>query len=294
MRILILGGGGMLGHQLAASYQSIHEIFVTVRGNREGSGLADLLSPKQVLEQVDVLDKAQLEKIFEQVKPEAVINAVGVIKQRDDASVAIPSIEINSLLPHRLSELCMQAGARLVHLSTDCVFSGEKGFYAESDVPDARDLYGRSKLLGEVTDPHTVTLRTSIIGLELRHKKSLIEWYLAQSGAIKGFTRAIYSGFTTAEMARIIERVLLQHPELNGLYQVASEPINKYQLLSCLNELLGRDDLEIVPDAEFVCDRSLNGELFKQATGYQPPSWDNMLAELGEQIKERDKALTTC
>jgi dTDP-4-dehydrorhamnose reductase len=230
---------------------------------------------------------ARLAEVVADFLPEVVINAAGIVKQRPAAAEVIPSLEINALLPHRLAVLCRAARARLVHMSTDCVFSGSQGHYGEDDLPDAHDLYGRTKLLGEVHEAHCVTVRTSIIGLELARRKSLIEWYLAQRGTIRGFRRAIYSGLTTSEMARVIERVLQLHPDLSGLWHVASAPISKYDLLCRLNDRLGRQDLRIEPDDELVCDRSLDQRRFQARTGYVAPAWDAMLDELGVQIMNR-------
>ncbi len=287
MRILILGGDGMLGHQLLQAWQDRHEVMVSLRGPLSHYAAYGLFSEANSIDHVDVRDIDRVGRLLRQFRPEAVVNAVGIIKQRDEAHDAIACIEINTLLPHRLSVLCTDIGARLVHLSTDCVFSGKKGMYREDELEDARDLYGRSKLLGEVHDAHAVTLRTSIIGLELARKRSLIEWFLAQRGTVKGFTRAIYSGLTTLEMARIIERVLLQHPDLSGLWHVASQPISKYDLLQKLAVLLGRQDIDVVPYDDFACDRSLDASRFEARTGYQSPSWDTMLADLAAQIQER-------
>lgn len=289
MRILILGGDGMLGHQLLKSWQQHHEVRVTLRGEQSRYNQFGLFNPDNSYYGIDVRKFSDLEAVVHTFRPEAIINAVGIVKQRAEADDAILSLEINSLLPHRLSRLCTETGARLVHLSTDCVFSGNKGMYTEDDLEDARDIYGRSKLMGEVHDAHAVTIRTSIIGLELSRNKSLIEWYLVQKGRISGFTRAIYSGFTTLEMARIIEKVLLEYTSISGLWHVASAPINKYELLKRLGELLGRDDIELLPDDEFFCERSLDASRFNSETGYQPPSWDAMLTELAQQIRERDR-----
>ncbi len=277
----------MLGHQLLQSWQDAHDVRVTLRNDAVHYAYYGLFSADNSIYGVDVRDFSTVERVVKVFRPEAVVNAIGIVKQRDEAGDAILSLEINALLPHRLSLLCGEIGARLIHLSTDCVFSGRKGMYTEDDWEDARDLYGRSKLLGEVREAHTVTLRTSIIGLELARKRSLIEWFLAQRGQVKGFTRAIYSGFTTLEMARIIERILLQHRDLSGLWHVASEPISKYDLLHQLAVRLGRQDIELLPDDDFACDRSLDASGFKARVGYQPPSWDAMLAELAVQIQER-------
>jgi dTDP-4-dehydrorhamnose reductase len=287
MRILILGGGGMLGHQLFLSLGTRHEVRVTLRHGMAELPAAGLFPDDSVYSGVDVRSDDALTRVLNAFRPEAVINAVGVIKQRDAAKAAIPNIAINALLPHRLSFFCEKIGARLVQPSTDCVFSGDRGHYMEGDFPDARDLYGRSKYLGEVDEAHCITLRTSIIGLELLHKQSLIEWFLAQKGAIKGYRKAIYSGLTTLEFARVVDKVLTEHRQLSGVYQVSSEAIDKFTLLSSLALKLDRKDLTIEPDDRFVCDRSLNGSRFSAATGYRAPSWDSMLDELAGQIISR-------
>jgi dTDP-4-dehydrorhamnose reductase len=287
MRVLILGGDGMLGHRLFLHLRGRHEVRVTLR-----RGLADyerygLFTKGNSYASVEALDRDALTGVFADFRPEAVVNAVGIVKQRGAAKEAIPSLEVNSLLPHRLALLCRAAGARLVHISTDCVFSGRDGGYTEESYPDAEDLYGRTKLLGEVDEPGAITLRTSIIGLELARKTGLIEWFLAQEGEVRGFTNAIYTGLTTAELSHVIERVLVEHPDLYGVWQVASEKINKHDLLVRFSEVLGRDDLHIVPDGSVKIDRSLVGDAFRQATGYSAPSWDEMLQELGAEVRER-------
>ena len=289
MRILILGGSGMLGHQLFRSLSERHRVRVTLQHRLADYPFPGLFCEENTYQSIDLRKEDAIRRVFAEFRPEAVINGAGVIKQRDAAKAAIPCIEINALLPHRLSWLCQDSGARLVQPSTDCVFSGKGGKYRESDFPDADDLYGRSKLLGEVNEKHCITLRTSIIGLELANKQSLIEWFLAQKGRIQGYRNAIYSGFTTLEMARIVEKVLIEYPALSGVYQVASEPIDKYTLLKKLCAKLQRRDLEIDPDEQFVCDRSLNGERFASATGYRAPDWERMLDELAAQIQARER-----
>lgn len=289
MRILILGGDGMLGHRLLLHLRDRHETKVTLRRGLPEYKQYGLFTPENSYAGVEARDVERLLEVFGDFRPEAVVNCVGIIKQRGQAKEAIPSIEINALLPHRLAVACKAIGARLVHLSTDCVFSGRKGDYTEQDTPDAEDLYGRTKLLGEVGEEPAVTLRTSIIGLELARKGSLIEWFLSQKGEIKGFTEAIYTGLTTAEMSRVIEKVLVDHPDLSGVWQVSSEKIDKYDLLSRFSEKLGRDDVSIVPDASVKIDRSLSGLEFTKATGYDPPGWDAMLAELALEVQARKR-----
>lgn len=279
MRILILGGDGMLGHQLLKQLQHRHEVKVTLRQDLGVYCPIGIFNSENAYDAIDVRSLGRLVEVLADFRPEAVINAVGIVKQRPDAKESIPSLEINALLPHRLSVLCKGIGARLIHLSTDCIFSGKKGNYLESDPSDAEDLYGRTKFLGEVHDSNCLTLRTSIIGRELSRHKSLLDWFLAQTGTVKGFTKAIYTGFTTLEMGRIIEKMLLEHPYASGVYQVSSDPINKYELLCLVREKLGHD-IEIIPDDAFCCDRSLDSTRFRVNFNYSPPSWPDMIEEL--------------
>lgn len=279
MRILILGGDGMLGHQLLKSLAPRHEVKVTLRQDLEVYAPFRLFDNDNVYAGIDVRSLERLTEVLADFRPDAVINAVGIVKQRPTAKEILPSLEINSLLPHRLSILCKAVGARLIHLSTDCIFSGRKGNYQEDDPSDAEDLYGKTKYLGEVYDDHCLTLRTSIIGRELARNKSLLEWFLAQTGTVKGFTKAIYTGFTTLEMSRIIENMLLNHPEACGVYQVSSDPINKYEILLLFREKLGHK-IKIVADESFYCDRSLNSTRFRKEFAYTPPTWDTMIEEL--------------
>lgn len=280
MRILILGGAGMLGHQLWREFHSRHEVWVTLRQPLAAGEAPAGFDPARTLTGVAAEDDAALARAFATARPEAVINCIGVVKQRPEASDPLVCIPINALLPHRVARLAATAHARMIHISTDCVFSGQRGGYTETDASDAGDLYGRSKFLGEVHDAHAVTLRTSIIGRELRTRSGLIEWFLAQQGrTIRGFRRAIYSGLTTPELARVIERVLVRHPEINGLWHVCGEAINKYELLRLAQRSFGWTG-EILPDDSLVCDRSLDSSRFRAATGYVPPSWPAMLDEL--------------
>jgi len=279
VRILILGGDGMLGHQLLTSLQPRHEIKVTLRQDLPAYASTRLFSSDNAYDAVDIRSLERVMEVMADFRPDAVINAAGIVKQRPDAKESIPSLEINALLPHRLAVLCKGTGARLIHLSTDCVFSGEKGNYVESDPSDAEDLYGRTKYLGEVHDGNCLTLRTSIIGRELSRRKSLLEWFLAQAGPVRGFTKAIYTGFTTQEMSRIMEKMLLEYPQAAGVYHVSSDPISKYDLLLLFREKLGHD-IEIIPDDGFCCDRSLDSTRFRSEFNYTPPSWPAMIEEL--------------
>ena len=282
MKILLLGGSGMLGHRLWMNLSKEHEVWVTVRTN--GSEFPDVPEfPKQyVRPMVDALYFDQVIRAMASIQPDLVINCIGLIKQQGHlARDPLFSINLNAQFPHRLSMLCRTAKIRLIHISTDCVFSGKKGGYMENDTPDAEDLYGRTKFLGEVTYPHCVTLRTSIIGREIKRRLGLIEWFLAQKGPINGYTRAIYSGFTTDEFSRIILNDVIPNTQLSGLYHVSSEPISKYDLLVLAREAF-KKDIEIIPDDSVINNRTLVSTRFREATGYQPPSWEEMIQELAE------------
>ena len=283
MRLLILGGSGMLGHQLWRGLHAQHDTWVTLRRPVADFAVHNLFDEAKAIQLDDITDDTALERALGQAKPEAVINCVGLIKQRDEASNEALTLRVNAEFPHRLAKCCGEAGARLIHFSTDCIFAGTKGNYTESDPSDAADLYGQSKHQGEVADAHSVTLRTSVIGHELGTNLALLNWFLSQRGqAISGFTKVIYSAFTTLEMARIVDRILTQHPALSGVWHVASEPISKFALLQLCREKLGWEGV-IEPNDEFVCDRSLNADRFNQATGYTPPSWEAMISELAQQ-----------
>ena len=284
MRTLILGGDGMLGHQLLRQWQERHEVRVTLRRDPEAYVGFNLFRPDNCYYGVDIARTEELVGVLADYHPQAVVNAVGIVKQQPAAKESIPSIEINALFPHRLAMLCNAIGARLIHMSTDCVFSGRKGNYHEGDLADAEDLYGKSKYLGEVHEAHCVTLRTSIIGTELSRKKSLVEWFLAQKNPVKGFRKAIFSGFTTIEMARIVESLLVRHPAASGLYHVSSAPISKYDLLMLIRNKLGMST-EIAPDDSLQIDRSLDSARFRRECGYNPPTWENMIEELANDIK---------
>jgi dTDP-4-dehydrorhamnose reductase len=272
-RLLILGGAGMLGHKVWQRLSPRFDTLVTLRSPAAEYGLFD---PQRVIEGIDVTDFARLDALIAEVRPDVVVNCVGIIKQLSQAHEAIPSITINSLLPHRLAAACAKTGARLIHISTDCVFSGRRGMYREDDISDAEDLYGRSKYLGEVGGG-ALTLRTSIIGRELRGTSGLVEWFLAnRGGAVDGYEKAIFSGLTTIALADLIGDLIDnfngRHPSLEGLYQVSTEPIDKLTLLNLLNEAYGANVI-IRPSSAVRIDRSLDSSRFREATGWSPKPW---------------------
>lgn len=284
-KILILGAAGMLGHKLCQRLPGQgYEVVATVRQTRERyAPYKEVFGQTRLVEGIDAMNFESLAALVKKEKPFAVVNCVGLIKQHRDAENRLLAVALNSYLPHRLDALCADEGARLVHFSTDCVFSGHKGQYRESDLSDAEDVYGRSKYLGETEGPagDSVTMRSSIIGRELiGPKHGLFEWFLGQRGKrIGGFTKAIYTGFTTIEMARIVARVLDAKQALRGVYQVASAPISKFDLLALLREI-GAYPVEIDGNRDFACDRSLVMDRFTDATGYVAPAWKPMLEEM--------------
>ncbi len=225
---------------------------------------------------VDVLDIDALLSALARVRPDVVVNCVGLVKQLGAANDPLSALPLNSLFPHRLARVCALLGARLVHLSTDCVFRGDKAAYTEDTTPDAYDLYGRSKLLGEVDEPHVVTLRTSIVGRELGSRHGLVEWFLGALGPVRGFTRSVFSGLTTDELTRIIIRHVLPNSNLRGVWHVSADAINKHDLLLLLRGAYGLTTT-VEPDDSVVLDRSLDSTRFRAATGYTPPSWPAMI-----------------
>jgi dTDP-4-dehydrorhamnose reductase len=273
----------MLGHKMFQILGArFHDTGCTMRGRPDEPLFAgvDLLRTKAVIPEVDAADLVVLDRLIADLRPQTIVNCIGIVKQRPEARDAIPSITLNALLPHRLAAVAKTVGARVIHFSTDCVFSGREGGYTEDDVSDAADLYGRSKFLGEVKGPNALTLRTSIIGRELYNFASLLEWFLAQKGkTINGFRQVLYSGVTTNLMARLVGDLIDHHPTLTGLYQVAGPWISKHDLL-CLARNAFKLDVDIVPDDVEVNDRTLVGDRFRAATGFVAPSWEEMLTEV--------------
>jgi len=278
--VLVLGATGMLGNAM-------------VRVLAEDSGLSVVAAARSAdavrrfapdigarfVGGLDAESPDRLAALIAEVQPQVVVNCIGLIKQLASGQEVLAAVPINSLLPHRLATLCALADARLIHISTDCVFTGEKGDYRESDRPDATDVYGLSKYLGEVRGQNAITLRTSIIGRELGSRNGLVEWFLGESGSVKGFAKAIFSGFPTVELARIVRDLVLPRPDLHGLYHVSAEPITKLDLLRLVAKAYGKE-IEIVPDETLVIDRSLNSDRFRAAVNYTPPAWPALVAAM--------------
>lgn len=282
-QIVVLGATGMLGNAVLKFFAQNpdYDVHGTVRNSSSVRELQRIAPSAHFVPGVDVESLDSLTRMFATVQPDMIINCIGVVKQLADANDPLVAVPINALLPHRLARLAQVAGARLVHMSTDCVYSGAKGNYVESDMPDAYDLYGRSKLLGEVDYPNAITLRTSIIGHELAGNRSLIDWFLSQTGEVQGFTKAIFSGLPTVEIARLIHEHVIPNPDLHGLYHLSAEPINKFDLLSLVAQQYGKE-IAIRPNDDFVIDRSLNSDRFRTATGFKPEPWTELIRRMHE------------
>ncbi len=276
MKIIIVGANGMLGHTLFLYLQKNHDVIGTVRSNS--------WHPK-ILEGFNATEPEKYHELIKTEKPDIVINCIGVIKQREESFNKLLSIEINSLFPHKLAQICNQNSSKLVHFSTDCVFDGKKGSsYTEEDIPTARDTYGLSKLMGEIDYPNSITIRTSIIGHELSNHKSLIDWFLTQENECKGFTKAIYSGFPTIAVARILENNVftkLINNHANGIYQMATDPISKYDLLNIVAKIYNKD-IKINKEKDFQTDKSLIATRFNKDFSYIPEDWEFLIKEMHE------------
>ena len=288
MRVVILGGNGMLGHKIWQVFEPEVDTYILARKPYLMYQNYNIFNSDRWIADVDVLHYDKMAKILKALNPNVVLNCVGIVKQSPEAEDPILSISINALFPHRLANLCKDIGSRIIHISTDCVFSGRTGMYKEDDIPDPIDLYGRSKLLGEVCGKNCLTIRTSIIGRELGSHLGLLQWLLnSQNQRVKGYVNAIFSGFTTESLAQILLNIVVNYPSLSGLYHISSEPINKYDLLKRLCDAY-KLDVEVEPYKDYYCNRSLDSSIFKELTGFVPPSWDEMITGLMEDNTKYD------
>jgi dTDP-4-dehydrorhamnose reductase len=286
MKVCVLGAGGLLGHMLIRVLSGSNDVFGTTREKPNiSSPLAKFLSQEKWIGGVDASIPHSIEKIFETDQFDVAINCIGLIKQRDSIVSDSEMMVINGEFPHHLVQIANSHDTQVIHISTDCVFSGIKGSYLESDTPDPVDVYGKSKLLGELADSKNLTLRTSHIGRELTVKKSFVEWLVSQRGGhVNGYCHAIYSGLTTQALARTISKLLLGNSHLSGLFHVSSQPISKLEIINKLNKLLDLE-LTVTPDASVQINRSLNSEKFQNATSISPQTWDEMLSDFCQDQK---------
>jgi dTDP-4-dehydrorhamnose reductase len=280
-RVLVIGAAGMLGHVVLRWFDEYADVEVigSVRDLAAVQQLQGQLRRARFVSDIDVGSASSVQALLEQIRPDVVINCVGVVKQLAGAEDPVQAIPINALFPHRLARWCGALGARLVLISTDCVFSGKRGAYREDDVADAEDLYGRSKLMGEVVAPHVVTLRTSIIGHELSSAHALLGWFLSQQGTVPGFSNALFSALPTVELARVIGQYVLPNEALHGIYHVAGPTISKYELLKLVAKIY-RSDTRVNAVPTLVVDRSLDGGRFQATTSYRSPDWPTLIEHM--------------
>lgn len=288
MKVLIVGGDGMLGHRIFRALRAGHETKVTLRRPVQAYAATGLFDEANAFGDIDVRLPDSLRRRIEEFRPDAVINAAAVVPQRDEGADVVANLEVNALFPHRLAQMCRAVGARLIHVSTDAVFSGKRGNYREDDRPDPVDIYGHCKLLGEVSGAGVLTLRAAIVGLGLTRRTGLVEWFLQQRGEVSGYRRARFSALTTGQFARVIEMLLAAYPGATGLYHVSTAAISKYDLLVALRERLALP-VEVVADDSERPDRSLDSTRFRAQFSWSPPSWEEMLDELANDIRARQR-----
>ena len=280
MKVLILGGSGMLGHKLWQVFAGRFDTYVTLRQEFDHYRQYKLFDPGHTVSRVSVEDFSSVVRAVEKVRPNVVVNCIGIVKQSSLADDPLATISVNALFPHQLARLCLGRGIRVIHVGTDCVFSGRRGSYKESDISDAGDLYGRTKFLGELSDDGCLTLRTSMVGRELATSHGLLDWFLSQEGkTVAGYARAIFSGLTTNCLAEVITMIITKQPDMHGVWHVASEPISKFDFLALVKKLYGLR-IEIERDETVVYDRSLNASRFREATGFIPPTWTDMIEQM--------------
>lgn len=278
MRILVLGGTGLIGNRLTRQLRQNADVYASTRTSSvEMPVLENILEPNKWIFGLDATDFQFLEAEIKRLKPDVIVNCVGVVKQQINSKNVEATILLNSVLPWRLSRFAEKYDFKLINFSTDCVFSGEIGKYKESSTPDAVDLYGRSKILGELNNAHVLTVRTSFVGREIKTFTNLFEWVQrCRSNKIVGYKQVIYSGLTTQAISEVIEKLIFDFSALTGLWHVSSEPISKYDLICLLNNSLNLK-LDIESSEEIFCDRSLDSTAFASKTGLVVPNWITMV-----------------
>jgi len=284
MRVLVFGANGMLGHKVYQEFDSRFDTWGTIRGSIKSWQHLPFFRQDKIVENVEASSRESIIYALDRAQPEIVVNCIGIVKQLEEGGSPVSVITANALLPHWLGEMCRGRGIRLIHISTDCVFSGKVGNYSENALPDPYDLYGRTKLLGEVSGKNCLTLRTSIIGRELKRTAGLLEWFLSQNGkTVQGYRYAIFSGFITSELAFILAEIVSHHRELYGLYHISSEPISKYDLLNMIKEALNLE-ITINEYTGFFVNRSLNSEKIRGILKYRPPTWEEMIRRMALEV----------
>ena len=284
MRLLVLGGSGMIGYQLLKKFSKNYETMATLKSSYEKYKINGILDKTNSFFEIDVCNFTKLKNLVLDYKPNVIINAIGITKQKIDNE--LKSKKINSFFPKQLATFCELKNIRLIHLSTDCVFSGKKGHYTEMDLTDATDIYGKSKIDGEITNnKNVITIRKSTVGPELMNSHGLLEWFLSQKGIIHGYSEAFFTGITTLELSNILEKIIIDHKHLSGLFHIPGPRISKLDLLKKMRVIFGKTNTNILMDENFKYDRSLDGSKFFKETKYISPSWDEMLLEITDDMQ---------
>ncbi|HEX75381.1 MAG TPA: SDR family oxidoreductase [Dehalococcoidia bacterium] len=286
MKVLILGITGMLGHKLYQQLVTTFDVIGTLRGGYNSISRYGFFQESDIIPNINALRISQIEEVIGRINPNVVINSIGIIKSVREAQDRLLNIWVNSLFPHQLYQICKRKEIRLIHISTDCVFSGKKGNYRETDPSDAEDIYGKTKYLGEVSEERALTIRTSLIGRELSTANNLVEWFLSNQGSkVNGFTNAIFSGFPTIRFAQIMANIIAKEQNLSGVYHISSKPISKFKLLTLIRERMNLD-IEVEEYTDFCCDRSLDSTLYRDKTGFEPASWGEMIDEFAQDAQQ--------
>jgi len=286
VKVLILGVTGMLGHKLYQLLAETFDVMGTIRGNYSSISKYGFFKESDIVPNVNALEKFEIEEKIERIAPNVVINCIGIVKSVREAQDKMLNIWVNSLFPHQLYDICERKGIRLIHISTDCVFSGKKGGYREDDLSDAEDIYGKTKYLGEVSGERALTIRTSLIGRELSTANGLVEWFISNlGGKVNGFTNAIFNGFTTVRFAQIMTNIIAKEQNLTGVYHISSEPITKFKLLTLMRERMGLD-VEVEEYSNFYCNRSLDSTLYRNKTGFKSLSCEEMIDEFAQDVQQ--------
>ena len=278
MKVCVLGSGGLLGHMLIRVLSGPHDVYGSTREKvSKYSPLARFLPVEKWIDEVDAAEPSSIKRVFEKNQFDIAINCIGLIKQRSDQVDDRLMMSVNGEFPHKLAEIANSSGARVIQISTDCVFSGIKGNYVETDTPDPVDTYGRSKLLGELNDSTNVTIRTSHIGPELGRHTSFFDWVLgSENQTVNGYMGAIYSGFSTRVSAQLIG-VLLERFDLYGnVWHLASKPISKFELIELINSVFDLK-IQLVEDRQYTCDRSLKMDSLNKRFEFTAPTWRAMI-----------------
>jgi len=281
MRVIILGTSGLIGHKLLQELSTDLEVFGTLHYSKKHYGDISLFSGPNIIENIDASNFELLKGVLLAINPDVILNCIGITKRKINTNNIIETLNINSVFPHKLADWAKINQKRVLHFSTDCVFDGRVGNYTEVSITTAEDIYGKSKALGEINYNHCLTIRSSFIGQELFDKTELLDWFLTQNGKqIKGFKNTLYSGVSTIFMANVVKKIIMNFPNLSGLYQLAPDkPISKYDLLLIAKETFNID-VEIIPDYENVHRPTLDASKLKRKINLTVPSWETMMREL--------------